>query len=240
MSAQNSPRTVEDIYEDFELRRNGLLTALTTDVDDFYRQCDPDRENLCLYGETNGAWTVDLPAEEVPPELPEPCLGINFARDGMARKDWLALVAVHSDSWLYAVSFYHATKLDATSRLRLFKSINQYPTLYEVVTGKHKTNGRDFKPGRRRPEPEMPVSSAKAADSPLPTGRLLTYSDIVPQLKGRQAELFWPDDKMWYLVEIHSIIPSKRTAKIQYTSGEIEELDLDEIIREGHMSLITQ
>ena len=30
MSAQNSPRTVEDIYEDFELRRNGLLTALTT------------------------------------------------------------------------------------------------------------------------------------------------------------------------------------------------------------------
>ena len=30
MSAQHSPRTVEDIYEDFELRRNGLLTALTT------------------------------------------------------------------------------------------------------------------------------------------------------------------------------------------------------------------
>jgi hypothetical protein len=26
--------------------------------------------------------------------------------------------------------------------------------------------------------------------------------------------------------------------RIQYTSGEIEELDLDEIIREGHMSLI--
>lgn len=26
---------------------------------------------------------VDLPAEEVPPEIPEPALGINFARDGM-------------------------------------------------------------------------------------------------------------------------------------------------------------
>ena len=110
----------------------------------------------------------------------------------------------------------------------------------------------------------MPISSAKAADSPLPTGRLLTYSDITPQLKGRQAEvrcfsqcrwslclrhafynlplssllswlcqiptvlvyalkvdrrmqLFWPDDKMWYLVEIHSIIPKNRTAK--YASG---------------------
>ena len=105
------------------------------------------------------------------------------------------------------------------------------------------------------------------------------------------AQLFWPDDKMWYLVEIHSVIPKLRTAKcassplppclplatqsqtwqptcvgparlkqactklvqneprkhtgrcacrIQYTSGEIEELDLEEIIREGHMSLITQ
>ena len=43
---------------------------------------------------------VDQPAEEVPAELPEPCLGINFARDGMARRDWLALIAVHSDAWL--------------------------------------------------------------------------------------------------------------------------------------------
>jgi hypothetical protein len=39
------------------------------------------------------------------------------------------------------------------NRLRLFKSINQYPTLYEVVTGKQKMNGREYKPGRKRPEP---------------------------------------------------------------------------------------
>ena len=26
-------------------------------------------------------------------------------------------------------------------------------------------------------------------------------------------QLFWPDDKMWYLVEIHSILPKMRTAK---------------------------
>ena len=59
---------------------------------------------------------MDLPAEEVPPEMPEPALGINFARDGMQKKDWLALVAVHSDAWLVAVSFYYAAKLDAASR----------------------------------------------------------------------------------------------------------------------------
>jgi len=52
-------------------------------VDKFFSQCDPERENLCLYGLPDGTWAVDLPAEEVPPEIPEPALGINFARDGM-------------------------------------------------------------------------------------------------------------------------------------------------------------
>lgn len=59
---------------------------------------------------------MDLPVEEVPPELPEPCLGINYARDGMERRDWLALVAVHSDSWLMAVAFFYAVKLDSNGR----------------------------------------------------------------------------------------------------------------------------
>jgi Alfin len=35
-------------------------------------------------GNSDGTWKVGLPVEEVPPELPEPALGINFARDGMA------------------------------------------------------------------------------------------------------------------------------------------------------------
>ena len=37
---------------------------------------------------------MQLPAEEVPPELPEPALGINFARDGMqvrARRSFRAV-----------------------------------------------------------------------------------------------------------------------------------------------------
>lgn len=48
-----------------------------------YEKCDPQRENLCLYGQADGAWDVDIPADDVPPEVPEPALGINFARDGM-------------------------------------------------------------------------------------------------------------------------------------------------------------
>lgn len=33
------------------------------------------------------------------------------------------------------------------------------------------------------------MGKAKAAEAPLPTGRLLTYADVSPILKGRQAEV---------------------------------------------------
>ncbi len=57
-----------------------------------------------------------MPTEEVPPEIPEPALGINFARDGMKRQDWLSLVAVHSDTWLISVAFYNGARLDKEGR----------------------------------------------------------------------------------------------------------------------------
>lgn len=150
------PKTIEAIYEDYQGRREGLLRGLidgepcrlarqcacllpghatTTpalpclaDCTDFFQQCDPSRDNLCLYGartsglsgeagraamshpqpqaressgpafpidcarpadpragHPDGSWTVNTPVEEVPPELPEPVLGINFARDGQQR-----------------------------------------------------------------------------------------------------------------------------------------------------------
>lgn len=79
---------------------------------------------------------MTLPAEEVPPELPEPALGINFARDGMQRKDWLSLVAVHSDCWLLSVAYYFGARLNRNERKRLFSLINDLPSLFEVVTGR--------------------------------------------------------------------------------------------------------
>ena len=70
------PRTEEEIAADYTQRRAGLLKALTDgkrnlslpvfvrdrnlphkfqlffceDVDDLFAHCDPERENLCLYG----------------------------------------------------------------------------------------------------------------------------------------------------------------------------------------------
>lgn len=118
-----------------------MLKALTAEEEQFYRQCDPEKENLCLYGFPDGSWEVNLPAEEVPPELPEPALGINFARDGMQRKDWLSLVAVHSDAWLLAVAFYYGARFDKFERKRLFVLINELPTVFDTVTGKKAPKG---------------------------------------------------------------------------------------------------
>ncbi|KAK6151991.1 hypothetical protein DH2020_014626 [Rehmannia glutinosa] len=143
--AHNNPRTVEEVFGDFKGRRNALIKALTTEVEDFFQLCDPEKENLCLYGFPNEHWEVNLPAEEVPPELPEPALGINFARDGMQEKDWLALVAVHSDAWLLSVAFYFGARFgfDKADRKRLFSMMNDLPTIFEVVTGAAKKQAKD-------------------------------------------------------------------------------------------------
>lgn len=236
-AAGSFPRNVEEIFEDFQNRRNGLLKALTDDADDFYQQCDPSRDNLCLYGLRDGSWAVDLPADEVPPELPEPCLGINFARDGMARRDWLALVAVHSDSWLMSVAFFYAVKLDGPGRARLFKLINSQPTLFEVVTQRVKSaQGGPGGPAAKKLKPNS--MAGRPTESTFPSGRIIRPEDLGPALKGRQAELFWPDDALWYLVEIQAINLKTKQAKILYASGELEELDMEEIIRDQHMALL--
>ncbi|KAL3618216.1 PHD finger protein ALFIN-LIKE 5 [Castilleja foliolosa] len=145
MEAGYNPRTVEEVFRDFKGRRAGIIKALTADVEEFYQQCDPEKENLCLYGFPSEQWEVNLPAEEVPPELPEPALGINFARDGMQEKDWLSLVAVHSDTWLLAVAFYFGARFrfDKSDRKRLFNMINDLPTVYEVVTGAAKKQQKE-------------------------------------------------------------------------------------------------
>ncbi|WOL02397.1 PHD finger protein ALFIN-LIKE 8-like [Canna indica] len=146
--ADYNPRTPDEVFMDFRGRRAGMIKALTTDVEKFYQQCDPEKENLCLYGLPNETWEVNLPAEEVPAELPEPALGINFARDGMAEKDWLLLVAVHSDAWLLAVAFYFGARFgfDKEARKRLFQMINGLPTIYEVVTGISKKLSKEKTP----------------------------------------------------------------------------------------------
>nr|CAH67233.1 OSIGBa0140O07.1 [Oryza sativa] len=160
-------RSPEDVFQDFCGRRSGIVKALTIEVEKFYKQCDPEKENLCLYGLPNGTWAVTLPADEVPPELPEPALGINFARDGMQEKDWLSLIAVHSDSWLLSVAFYFGARFgfDKKARERLFMMTSSLPTVFEVVSGGVNTqsktaNGSSKNKSGSKP-PKRPNSDSK-------------------------------------------------------------------------------
>ncbi|XP_041018638.1 PHD finger protein ALFIN-LIKE 3-like isoform X4 [Juglans microcarpa x Juglans regia] len=172
-AALYNPRTVEEVFRDFKGRRAGMIKALTTDVEEFYQQCDPEKENLCLYGFPSEQWEVNLPAEEVPPELPEPALGINFARDGMQEKDWLSLVAVHSDAWLIAVAFYFGARFgfDKADRKRLFNMINDLPTIFEVVTGaakkqvKEKPSVPNHGSNKSKTNPKMRAAESQGKDS---------------------------------------------------------------------------
>ncbi|XP_076923218.1 PHD finger protein ALFIN-LIKE 1-like [Bidens hawaiensis] len=113
-----------------------------------------EKDNLCLYGYPNETWEVTLPTETVPTMLPDPILGINFARDNMARTDWLYLVAVHCDSWLYAIAFFNGADLNATERGRLFGLINSQPTVFEVT--------REWKPKKGK---SSEASSSKSSST---------------------------------------------------------------------------
>lgn len=190
---------------------------------------------------------VQLPAEEVPPELPEPALGINFARDGMQRKDWLALVAVHSDAWLMAVAFYYGAKFDAKEREKLFKSINSMPTVYEVLSGKasagkpkaNKKAAAATAPAKKARMDDLPVVTAAGLRKPSP-GFILPADGNLNALNNARIELFWPDDGMWYSAEVVSLNNRARSAKVLYATGDVETLSIDEIAAEGHLNVCDQ
>ena len=63
-----------------------------------------ENHNDFNFGLPSGDWQVAPPADDVPSQLPEPAIGINFSRDGKA--DWSHTVAARSDSWLLAIAFF--------------------------------------------------------------------------------------------------------------------------------------
>lgn len=210
----NNPHTVDGIFNDLTQRRKGLIRALTIDVERFYELCDPNQDNLCLYGQQDGTWEVALPVEEVPPELPEPALGINFARDGMQRKDWLKLVAVHSDAWLLAVAFFYGAKLNKQAREQLFKQINTRPTVFETLTG--------AKDAGTKPNPAKTSGKKRAADSEPESA----FPKDVGLLKGRRFNVKWEDGEV-YTGSVKSVNKPKRTLHLMYDSEDPAEISYD-------------
>ena len=146
----------------------------------------------------------------------------------MERRDFIALCAVHSDAWLMSVLFFYGARFDDGGRAELFSLVNQHPTVYEVATGRaprnklnkrrEATGGRTFNGGGMTApsapavqQPTFIFQGPVASETRAESGRMLVESDVTPALKGRQAELYWPDDGKWYLVAIQAL--DLRTSK---------------------------
>ncbi|KAJ9527109.1 hypothetical protein QJQ45_025195 [Haematococcus lacustris] len=142
------------------------------------------------------------------------------------------------------VAFFYGVKLDGSGRGRLFKSVplvaiaflfltwllrllNSVSSLFESVTSFKAATA--LKPEAGAP-PLKRFKTDRPFEAPFRSGRLMKEVDLTQALKGRQAELFWPDDAKWYLVEIQSVNLKTRQAKIVYASGEFEDVDLEEIM----------
>lgn len=169
--------------------------------------------------------------------MPEPVLGINFARNGtlLARSnvilyyvtetvnflsgmevtDWLSLCAIHSDSWLMALLFFFGARFNYAGRAELFALANQHPTIYEVVTervGRNTVYKRQDASGNAY----IPESFRRVEEPAIrsqPSGRIISPNELTTALCGKKAELYWPDDGKWYLVEIQSIDMDTKMAK---------------------------
>ncbi|KAK9726921.1 hypothetical protein RND81_05G245900 [Saponaria officinalis] len=96
----------------------------------------------------------------------------------MHEKDWLALVAVHSDAWLLSVAFYFGARFgfDKADRRRLFNMVNDLPTIFEVVSGNVKkqvkersnvsNNSSAKSHSKSKSHPERQAKQAKTVPQP--------------------------------------------------------------------------
>lgn len=60
---------------------------------------------------------------------------------------------------------------------------------------------------------------------------MLKLKDIRKNLVGKQLLLFWPDEGAWYRVEVLEVNARKRIAMVLYETGESEELELEDIVK---------
>ncbi len=160
------------VFEDFTGRRAGLLKALTCDIDELLRQCDPNddkKTNLCFFGFPDKTWEAMEPSRNVPPKLPEPFLEINHTSHLMARsrEHWLLFVASHSDAWLLSTAFFAASTLDSEQKASLFDLINELPTLYQVLSSNISASNVVRTPMKPEVNHESSCLGAAAAQDPM-------------------------------------------------------------------------
>lgn len=82
---------------------------------------------------------------------------------------------------------------------------------------------------------QKPPGLQDSAPKPQVPGRHISDADISESLCGRIVEMYWPDDSKWYLVVIQHVDVVNKKGTAMYTTGENEELDLSEVVRDKHI-----
>ncbi|KAK9126063.1 hypothetical protein Scep_014909 [Stephania cephalantha] len=127
--------TPADVFLDFFHRRNGLIAALTTDLDQFLERCDPEKDCFCLSVDVdNMSWYVTFPPPDaLPLQLHKPAPGLYFKRQEIPLSDWLLQIALQGDSWLKSVADHLGARLDDANRNHMFTRLNTYTTVADAV-----------------------------------------------------------------------------------------------------------
>ncbi|GLJ47631.1 hypothetical protein SUGI_1006220 [Cryptomeria japonica] len=156
------PNTVDEIYEDFKRRREGIIKALTEDFEELYKQCDPQIESfLGLYGLPDESWKV-VPQQEGISMLPKPVWGINNKRVPMSKKNWKYSVAENSHVWLHALVIFHVGRvgLGEEDKRLLFSMVESFQGVEEAVKEAAQPAGKEIvtrQPSRKRKFPKALV-----------------------------------------------------------------------------------
>ncbi|KAM7513565.1 hypothetical protein LguiA_003148 [Lonicera macranthoides] len=128
-------RIVDYMFNDFKGRRAALLKALTTDLEQFLKQCRDhgDKKTLMLYGYPDEQWEL----RPLPADINAPALGLHFCTDMLEEKDWLSHFAIHCDAWLDYIAFYFGGTygFEEAERNALDHMMIDVPDIYKVVTG---------------------------------------------------------------------------------------------------------
>ncbi|CAK9328201.1 unnamed protein product [Citrullus colocynthis] len=175
--------TIEEAFNDYLGRRSAIIKALTTDVDELLRQCDPEKPEVCLYGLQDGEWKVEPPVELLPSDKPEPTAGINWGRTHTELDEWLLYVALHSEAWL--ISFALHSSQNRSDRENLFKMINELPTVTDVVDQFVTTNEElKFREGFKN---KHFTTVTEAESTPLVAAE--TVEEVFKDFAGRRAAI---------------------------------------------------
>jgi len=85
------------------------------------------------------------------------------------------------------------------------------------------------------------INNDDAAGLKKPSPGVIIKQDApLDSLVDAKIELYWPDDGLWYKAEVLSLNARARNAKVLYATGDVETLELDEIINEGHLNVCSK